>query len=93
MESPRKIHARGVGVKREDIAANGGSIQAEEAEKGAKLSKSKLAKRQLRLQNEEAELLRRCALQCWAKAAVPSRVRGEVLGVARAGRERRGTCP
>ncbi|KAF2683046.1 hypothetical protein K458DRAFT_419272 [Lentithecium fluviatile CBS 122367] len=64
-----------------------------EEEKGVKLSKSKLAKRQLRLKGEEAELLRRCALQCWARAAVPSRIRGEVLGVEREKRGRSLTCP
>lgn len=48
--------------------------------KGARLRKSKLAKRQLRLKAEEIELMRRCALQCWAKAAVPSKIRGEILG-------------
>jgi hypothetical protein len=65
---------------------------AADAEKGAKLKKSKLAKRQLRMKGEEAELLRRCALQCWARAAVPSRLRGEVLGVVMEGRGRRGSA-
>jgi hypothetical protein len=89
VDSPRTTDVRGAGVKRVVAAGKGES----EEEKGARLSKSKLAKRQLRLQTEEAELMRRCALQCWARAAVPKRVRGEVLAGGRAGRERRGTCP
>jgi hypothetical protein len=63
----------------------------EEEEKGAKLKKSKLAKRQLRLQVEEVEIMRRCVLQCWAKAAVPSKMRNEILGNTQ--RKRTLTCP
>lgn len=66
---------------------------ADEEEKGVKLRKSQLAKRQLRMKNEEAELLRRCALQCWARPAVPSLVREEVLGLVKEGRGRSLTCP
>ncbi|KAF1972611.1 hypothetical protein BU23DRAFT_507873 [Bimuria novae-zelandiae CBS 107.79] len=62
-------------------------------EKGMKLRKSKLAKRQLRMKNEETEYMRRSALQCWARAAVPSKLRGQVLGLDKAKRVRRLTCP
>ncbi|KAF2186344.1 hypothetical protein K469DRAFT_707005 [Zopfia rhizophila CBS 207.26] len=65
----------------------------EDAEgKGAKLRKSKMAKRQLRMKREEIDLMRRCALQCWAAAAVPSKLRKEILG--RGERRLRSlTCP
>jgi hypothetical protein len=62
-------------------------------EKGVKLRKSKLAKRQLRLKDEEVELMRRVALQCWAKARVPKQVRGEILGTGKLTRGRSLTCP
>jgi hypothetical protein len=62
-------------------------------EKGVKLRKSKLAKRQLRLKDEEIELMRRVALQCWAKAKVPKQVRGEILGTGKLSRVRSLTCP
>ena len=62
-------------------------------EKGVKLRKSKLAKRQLRLKDEEVELMRRVALQCWARARVPKQIRGEVLGVGKNNRARSLTCP
>ncbi|KAF1917706.1 hypothetical protein BDU57DRAFT_174453 [Ampelomyces quisqualis] len=62
-------------------------------EKGVKLRKSKLAKRQLRLKDEEFELMRRAALQCWAKARVPKHVRGEILGTGKLSRVRSLTCP
>jgi hypothetical protein len=61
--------------------------------KGVKLRKSKLAKRQLRLKDEEVELMRRVALQCWAKARVPKEIRNELLGDARIVRRRSLTCP
>ena len=61
-------------------------------EKGVKLRKSKLAKRQLRMKGEEIELMRRCALQTWARAAFPSKVRGEILGRGEK-RVRSLTCP
>lgn len=63
------------------------------AEKGVKLRKSKLAKRQLRLRDEELELMRRVALQCWAQARVSKQVRGEVLGLGKSTRTRSLTCP
>ncbi|KAF2278946.1 uncharacterized protein EI97DRAFT_372414 [Westerdykella ornata] len=59
--------------------------------RGAKLKKSRLASRQLRMKGEEMEIMRRCALQCWAKAAVPSKFRNELLG--RIERRRSLTCP
>jgi hypothetical protein len=62
-------------------------------EKGVKLRKSKLAKRQLRLKDDEVELMRRVALQCWAKARVPKQLRGEVLGTGKSSRARSLTCP
>lgn len=62
-------------------------------EKGMKLRKSKLAKRQLRMKGEEAEWMRRCAMQCWARAVLPSAVRARILGVEREGRARSLTCP
>jgi hypothetical protein len=62
-------------------------------EKGVKLRKSKLAKRQLRLKDEEVELMRRVALQCWARAQVPKQVRGEILGTGKLTRVRSLTCP
>ncbi|KAH5336558.1 hypothetical protein HBI23_047940 [Parastagonospora nodorum] len=61
--------------------------------KGVKLRKSKLAKRQLRLKDEEVELMRRVALQCWAKARVPKQLRGEILGTGKVSRVRSLTCP
>lgn len=61
-------------------------------EKGVKLRKSKLAKRQLRLKDEEIELMRRVALQCWARARVSKEVRGEILGTGKV-RGRSLTCP
>ncbi|KAJ4332429.1 hypothetical protein N0V95_009659 [Ascochyta clinopodiicola] len=48
-------------------------------DKGVKLRKSKLAKRQLRLESEEIELMRRLAMQCWAKAQLPKGLRGQIL--------------
>lgn len=62
-------------------------------EKGVKLRKSKLAKRQLRLKDEEAEMMRRVVLQCWAQARMPKQVRGEVLGLGARSRPRSLTCP
>ncbi|KAK1919832.1 hypothetical protein P3342_002125 [Pyrenophora teres f. teres] len=70
----------------------GASGQAVE-EKGVKLRKSKLAKRQLRLRDEEVELMRRVAMQCWAKAQVPKKIRGDVLGISDGKRTRSLTCP
>ncbi|KAF2655433.1 hypothetical protein K491DRAFT_692899 [Lophiostoma macrostomum CBS 122681] len=62
-----------------------------EEEKGVKLKRSKLAKRQLRMKNEEVEIIRRAAWQCWAKAAVPSKMRNQLLG--KGDRRRSLTCP
>jgi hypothetical protein len=62
-------------------------------EKGVKLRKSKLAKRQLRLKDDEIELMRRVALQCWAKAKMPKHIRGEILGTGKMTRVRSLTCP
>ena len=63
--------------------------------KGVKLRKSKLAKRQLRLEREEIELMRRVAMQCWAKARLPKSVRSEILGQngENSRRRRSLTCP
>lgn len=61
--------------------------------KGVKLRKSKLAKRQLRLKDEEVELMRRVALQCWAKARVPKQIRNHILGEGKVHRQRSLTCP
>ncbi|KAF2998270.1 hypothetical protein E8E13_006717 [Curvularia kusanoi] len=75
------------------------SHTAETEPKGARLKKSKLAKRQLRLEKEELELMRRVAAQCWARTCMTKRVRGELLGAVRgpgeeASRRRRSlTCP
>ncbi|KAF2871481.1 hypothetical protein BDV95DRAFT_636482 [Massariosphaeria phaeospora] len=60
--------------------------------RGARLRKSRFAMRQLRLNEEEGALMRRCVLQCWARAAVPSRVRGEIIGRTET-RPRSLTCP
>ncbi|KNG51017.1 hypothetical protein DDE82_008136 [Stemphylium lycopersici] len=62
-------------------------------QKGVKLRKSKLAKRQLRLRDEEVELMRRVAMQCWAKAQVPKNLRGDVLAFGESKRNRSLTCP
>lgn len=62
-------------------------------EKGMKLRKSKMAKRQLRMKGEENEYMRRCVLQCWAKAALPNKMRGQILGLEKEKRTRRLTCP
>ncbi|KAH6621754.1 hypothetical protein C7974DRAFT_456429 [Boeremia exigua] len=65
------------------------------ASEGVRLKKSKLAKRQLRLEREEVELMRRLAMQCWAKAMLPKSVRGEMLGQSGEDSRRRRslTCP
>ncbi|EMD70165.1 hypothetical protein COCSADRAFT_32798 [Bipolaris sorokiniana ND90Pr] len=62
-------------------------------EKGVKLRKSKLAKRQLRLRDEEVELMRRVAMQCWAKAKVPKNLRADALALGESKRSRSLTCP
>lgn len=49
-------------------------------EKGAKLKKSKLAARQLRMKGEEMDMLRHCALHHWSKVGVAGKMRHELLG-------------
>lgn len=62
-----------------------------------RLKKSKLAKRQLRLEREEIDLMRRLAMQCWARAKLPKGVRGELMAQGQGGedsrRRRSLTCP
>lgn len=70
-----RLHGRGLG----------------DEEQGMRLKKSKLAKRQLRMNAEEMEIMRRCVLQCWARARIPSKMRNQLLG--RGERQRRLTCP
>ncbi|KAL1610179.1 hypothetical protein SLS60_001844 [Paraconiothyrium brasiliense] len=62
-------------------------------ERGVKLRKSKLAKRQLRMKGEETEYMRRCALQTWAKVTMPNKLRGKLLGLDTETRVRRLSCP
>lgn len=47
---------------------------------GVRLRESKLAQRQLSMKREESAYMRRCAMQTWAKAALPSALRGRILG-------------
>ena len=70
-------------------------LSSQNEQKGVKLRKSKLALRQLRLEREEIELMRRIATQCWAKAKLPKGVRSEMLGHRGedSRRERSLTCP
>lgn len=68
-------------------------VKVQSAGQGVRLRKSKLAKRQLRLEREEVELMRRVAMQCWARAKLPKAVRGEMLGGGESGRRRSLTCP
>ncbi|KAH7383779.1 hypothetical protein BKA66DRAFT_511873 [Pyrenochaeta sp. MPI-SDFR-AT-0127] len=88
-ERPRHCQQRGLTHPSVPFVASGQAVE----EKGVKLRKSKLAKRQLRLKDEEIELMRRVALQCWAKARVPKQLRGELLGVGKNNRARSLTCP
>lgn len=88
-ERPAQGQKRGLTHPIVPFVATGQAVE----EKGVKLRKSKLAKRQLRLKDEEMELMRRVALQCWAKAQVPKQLRGEVLGVGKNNRVRSLTCP
>lgn len=67
-----------------------GMLHGESDGSGTKLKKSKLAKRQLRMQGEEIELMQRRALQCWGAMAVPSDLRRIGKGERRA---RSLTCP
>lgn len=87
-ERPVQLQKRGLTYPNMPFA---NSTQVEE--KGVKLRRSKLAKRQLRLKDEEVELMRRVALQCWARAKVPKQMRGEILGTGVLGRVRSLTCP
>ncbi|KAF1838468.1 hypothetical protein BDW02DRAFT_565063 [Decorospora gaudefroyi] len=80
---------RGLTHPRVPFVASGQAVE----DKGVKLRKSKLAKRQLRLKDEEVELMRRVAMQCWAKARVPKQIRGELLGLGESKRTRSLTCP
>ena len=84
-----KTQQRGMTHPKVPFITSGEAVE----EKGVKLRKSKLAKRQLRLKDEEIELMRRVAFQCWAKAQVPKQLRGEVLGVGKSNRTRSLTCP
>ncbi|KAF1848869.1 uncharacterized protein K460DRAFT_276793 [Cucurbitaria berberidis CBS 394.84] len=88
-ERPSQLQKRGLTHPIVPFAASGQAVE----EKGVKLRKSKLAKRQLRLKDEEVEMMRRVVLQCWARARVPKQVRGEVLGVGKSNRTRSLTCP
>jgi hypothetical protein len=87
--SERPSSKRGLTHPTVPFFASGQAVE----EKGVKLRKSKLAKRQLRLRDEEVELMRRVAMQCWAKAWVPKQIRGEVLGLGESKRTRSLTCP
>lgn len=80
---------RGVTLTNLPFAATSQSAES----KGVKLRKSKLAKRQLRLRDEEVELMRRVAMQCWAQAQIPKQIRGQVLGLGESKRTRSLTCP
>lgn len=84
-----------IGGKRSFTAPGLHHLSSHSEEKGVKLRKSKLAKRQLRLEREEIELMRRIAMQCWAKAKLPKGVRGEMLGQSKEESRRRRslTCP
>lgn len=84
----RPVQKRGITYPNMPFAT---SVQVEE--KGVKLKKSKLAKRQLRLKDEEVELMRRVAMQCWAQARMPKHIRNEILGDGKANRTRSLTCP
>ncbi|KAJ4373033.1 hypothetical protein N0V83_003324 [Neocucurbitaria cava] len=88
-ERPSQLQARSLTHPSVPFVTSGQAVE----EKGVKLRKSKLAKRQLRLKDEEIELMRRVALQCWAKARVPKQIRGEVLGISKTTRARSLTCP
>jgi hypothetical protein len=88
VSSERPVQVRGLSHPHVPFAK---ATQVED--KGVRLRKSKLAKRQLRLKDEEVELMRRMALQCWARARVPRQVRCEILGTGKVVRGRSLTCP
>lgn len=94
MSSPVADRTAFIGGKRSFTSPGLQYLAAQSEEKGVKLRKSKLAKRQLRLEREEIELMRRLAMQCWAKAKLPKGLRGEMLGHGDDSKRRRSlTCP
>lgn len=58
---------------------------------GVKLQTSKLAERQLRLKDEEAEMMRECAMRCWTQPGVPRMEGNEFMR--RSARRKCLTCP
>jgi hypothetical protein len=95
VSSPIADRTAFIGGKRSFTTPGLQYMTAQSEEKGVKLRKSKLAKRQLRLEREEIELMRRVAMQCWAKAKLPKGLRGEMLGQGGDNNKRRRslTCP
>lgn len=95
MSSPVADRTAFIGGKRSFTIPGLQYMHAQTEEKGVKLRKSKLAKRQLRLEREEIDLMRRVAMQCWAKAKLPKGLRGEMLGQGGDDSKRRRslTCP
>ncbi|KAF9697710.1 hypothetical protein EKO04_004008 [Ascochyta lentis] len=95
VSSPVADRTAFIGGKRNFTTPGLQYTNAQSEEKGVKLRKSKLAKRQLRLEREEIELMRRLAMQCWAKAKLPKSVRGQMLGQGGEDSRRRRslTCP
>lgn len=69
----------------------------EQSPTSLRLQKSRLAKRQLRLQREEQELLQRLVWQCWSAVALPSELRNAIRAGTKnsPGQKRRRslTCP
>lgn len=94
VSSPVAERTAFIGGKRSFTTPGLQHMNAQSEEKGVKLRKSKLAKRQLRLEREEVELMR-MAMQCWAKAKLPKGVRGKMLGQSGedSRRTRSLTCP
>ena len=95
VSSPVADRSAFIGGKRSFTTPGLQYVTTRKEEKGVKLKKSKLAKRQLRLEREEVELMRRVAMQCWAKAKLPKGLRGEMLGHGgeESRRRRSLTCP
>ncbi|KAF2621964.1 hypothetical protein BU25DRAFT_495394 [Macroventuria anomochaeta] len=95
VSSPVADRTAFIGGKRSFTTPGLQYMTAQGEKKGVKLRKSKLAKRQLRLEREEIELMRRVAMQCWAKAKLPKGVRSEMLGQSGEDSRRRRslTCP
>lgn len=79
VSSPVTDRTAFIGGKRNFTAPGLQHVALNTKEKGVRLRKSKLAKRQLKLEREEIELMRRIAMQCWAKAQLPKGVRVEIL--------------